>query len=539
MKEKNTIKNSFRNKIFMYSLLPVIIIMIILCIVLSFIRWNQYYNEIDTRSVNNAQYINMQLTYLEHTLNNIISDSVLDEVFRISSDTDFSERIMILDELNKYFSRFYNSYNAEKVKIRVYHDNYNVYQSEYLRYINELDIDISEVLDSENMVGKWIAGDRGTTLFCNMSNKKYTLILSCSIDDIALKNFLDTNIYYANMGLNSQNISICKNKPENNYGYIISQPLKSGQYLVIDIPSSKIVELSSPIFGICLTITLFVFVITLILSNNTSVKLTKKLYAFFDFIKNEKKYEDIDKVNIDKEDELYEVFEKTKQLIHDIEKISDEKNKLLADNTILQLAHAQAQINPHLLYNSLSVIRWSCVENNPELVDKIDAMVDYYRLSINNLQMEYTVVDEIELVEKYLQLISILHELEYKYEISINEKLMRLITIQHIFQPFVENSVLHGINGNPKGKIKIIGELNNDNIMFIISDNGIGFDKNDVKSKFSDGGNGHVGMQNTIQRIKLYYGKDSTVDIISAVGMGTEINIKIPMNDTIKFKQIP
>ncbi len=116
MKEENTIKRSFRNKIFIYSLLPVIIILAIISVVISMLRWNQYYNEVDTGSINNAQYINMQFTYFEHTLNNIISDGVLDEVFRIDSSTDFSERIVLLDELNKYCNRFYNSYNAERVK---------------------------------------------------------------------------------------------------------------------------------------------------------------------------------------------------------------------------------------------------------------------------------------------------------------------------------------------------------------------------------------------------------------------------------------
>ena len=540
MKEENTIKRSFRNKIFIYSLLPVIIILAIISVVISMLRWNQYYNEVDTGSINNAQYINMQFTYFEHTLNNIISDGVLDEVFRIDSSTDFSERIVLLDELNKYCNRFYNSYNAERVKIRIYHNNYSIYRSEYLGYISELNSEVlSEVTETENSVGKWIAGDRDTTLFCNMSNRQYTLILSCSIDSVSLKSFLNTNIYYSNMGLVSQDISIRNTKPDKQSRFMIVQPLLSGQYLVINIPKSKMAELILPIIGICIAIALFVFAVSFILSNNTSVKLTKKLYDFFSFIKNERLYEDIDKVSIDKNDEFYEVFEKVKQLVHDTENISAEKNKLLTENINLQLAHAQSQINPHLLYNSLSVIRWSCVENNPDLVDKVDAMVDYYRLSINDINEDYTIGDEIELIRKYLRLISFLHEVDYKYKININEKLMKLVTIQHIFQPFIENSMLHGINGNPNGEINITGDFVGDNIVFRITDNGIGFDKNEVKAKLADSRGKHIGLQNTIHRIKLHYGKESMANVISTVGNGTEVVITIPISDTIIFKQIP
>lgn len=540
MKKENTIKRSFRNKIFIYSLLPVIIILAIISVVISMLRWKQYYNEVDTGSINNAQYINMQFTNLEHTMNNIISDGVFDEVFRIDSSTDFSERIVLLNELNKYCNRFYNSYNADKVRIKIYHDNYNVYRSEYLGYINELSDEVlSEVTQTENSVGKWIAGDRDTTLFCNMSNKKYTVILSCSIDSFSLKSFLNTNIYYSNMGLSSQDVSIQNTKPDRQNGFMIVQPLISGQYLVINIPKTKMAELFLPIIGICTAIALFVFVVSLILSNNTSVKLTQKLYDFFSFIKNEKLYEDIDKVQIDKNDEFYEVFEKVKQLVHDMENVSAEKNKLLTENINLQLAHAQSQINPHLLYNSLSVIRWSCIDNNPELVDKVDAMVDYYRLSINDINDDYTIGNEIELIKKYIRLISFLHEVDYKYKINIDEKLMGLVTIQHIFQPFIENSVLHGINGNPDGEIDITGEIDGGNIVFGIADNGIGFDKSEVKAKLADGMGKHIGLENTIHRIKLHYGKESTVNVVSAVGRGTEVIITIPINDTIIFKQIP
>lgn len=541
MKEENTIKSSFRNKILIYSLLPVIIILVIISIILSVLRWNHYYNEVDTGSINNAQYINMQFTYLEHTLNNIISDGVLDDVFRVDSSTDFSERIVLLDDLNKYCNRFYNSYNAERVKIRIYHNNYNIYRSECLGYISELNSEVlSEITETENSVGMWIADDKDTTLFCNISNKKYTVILACSIDSISLKSFCNTNIYYSNVGLGSQNVSIQNIKPDRQNGFLIVQPLLSGQYLVINIPKSKMVELFLPIIGVCIAIALFVFIVSLILSNNTSVKLTKKLYDFFNFIKNEKLYEDIDKVNIDKNDEFYDVFEKVKQLVHDIENISIEKNKLLMKNIDLQLAHAQSQINPHLLYNSLSIIRWSCIENNPELVDKIDAMVDYYRLSINDINEDYTIGDEIELIKKYIRLISFLHEVDYKYKINIDERLMGMVTIQHIFQPFVENSILHGINGNPNGEIIITGDFDGENIVFGITDNGIGFDKRNVNAKLTDVvGKQHIGLQNTIHRIKLHYGKDSMVNIISTPGNGTEVIITIPMNDTIIFKQIP
>lgn len=534
-KNNESIKYTLRNKIFIYSLIPASIIIIIICIIISKLQCSRYINKIETGCLRNAQYINMQLNYLDHTLNNIIYDGIIENAVAKSRESDFSEKIIMLNEINTYCKRFYNSYNADNVKIRIYHNRDGMFRSDYLRDIRELnESDCKKILETENRVRKWIVTDSETIAACNMTKGDDILIFTCGIDRVTMENFLSTDIYYSGTDLPRSCLSIVskseKNKDDRHVKY---ESLVNGQYIKAEIPENRLIEIYGVIFGSGLGILAFVFVFSLILAEMTSVKLTKKLYDFLELMKSEKLYENIENIRIDTNDELYVIFDKIKQLFTDIKKINAEKNSLIKENTDLQLAHAQSQINPHLLYNVLSVIRWSCVDKAPEVVEQIDAMVDYYRMSICDVSKDYTIMDELNLVEKYLQLISIIHEIDYKYVIDIEPAAMKIKTIQHIFQPIVENSVLHGINGNTNGCITISGRIKGGKAIFKIRDNGVGFDmneKNSLDCRESES-NTHIGIKNTDLRIKIFYGSESGISVESCPGNGCEITVVIQLGN--------
>ena len=536
MKKNNeSIKYTLRNKIFIYSLIPASIIIIIICIIISKLQCSRYINKIETGCLRNAQYINMQLNYLDHTLNNLIYDGIIENAVAKSRESDFSEKIIMLNEINTYCKRFYNSYNADNVKIRIYHNRDGMFRSDYLRDIRELnESDCKKILETENRVRKWIVTESETIAACNMTKGDDILIFTCGIDRVTMENFLSTDIYYLGTDLPRSCLSIVskseKNKDDRHVKY---ESLVNGQYIKSEIHENRLIEIYGVIFGSGLGILAFVFVFSLILAEMTSVKLTKKLYDFLELMKSEKLYENIENIRIDTNDELYVIFDKIKQLFTDIKKINAEKNSLIKENTDLQLAHAQSQINPHLLYNVLSVIRWSCVDKAPEVVEQIDAMVDYYRMSICDVSKDYTIMDELNLVEKYLQLISIIHEIDYKYVIDIEPAAMKIKTIQHIFQPIVENSVLHGINGNTNGCITISGRIKGGKAIFKIRDNGVGFDmneKNSLDCRESES-NTHIGIKNTDLRIKIFYGSESGISVESCPGNGCEITVVIQLGN--------
>ena len=81
------------------------------------------------------------------------------------------------------------------------------------------------------------------------------------------------------------------------------------------------------------------------------------------------------------------------------------------------------------------------------------------------------------------------------------------------------------------GKLSIRGYRKNEDIVFEISDDGVGIEEvklaelSDEKDEDSSG----IGLKNSDRRIKLYYGEKYGIDIKSKVGIGTTVTITMPM----------
>lgn len=110
---------------------------------------------------------------------------------------------------------------------------------------------------------------------------------------------------------------------------------------------------------------------------------------------------------------------------------------------------------------------------------------------------------------------------------------MKYSTIKLILQPIIENAVYHGIgNMNTNGLIKIECFDKDEDIFFIITDNGKGIDSESLgKIQLdlnSDNIGDRVGIYNVQSRIKLYYGEKYGLNIESQYGRGTVVTIKIP-----------
>lgn len=190
----------------------------------------------------------------------------------------------------------------------------------------------------------------------------------------------------------------------------------------------------------------------------------------------------------------------------------------------------QAQINPHFLYNSLSMINWKALEADQDDISHITlALSTFYRTALNKGKNILLVKDEIANIKSYLDIQLAMHDNSFDVVYDIDDSILKYETLNLILQPLLENAIGHGIDvkTDGRGEIRIEGKENGDFIDFTVSDNGVGMTKTQAAMILSKSSNGY-GVSNVNERIKLYYGEQYAVKIDSTPGVGTKVMLHFP-----------
>ena len=190
----------------------------------------------------------------------------------------------------------------------------------------------------------------------------------------------------------------------------------------------------------------------------------------------------------------------------------------------------QAQINPHFLYNSLSLINWMALEEGQEEISKITlAMSSFYRTALNKGNNIILLENEIENIKSYLEIQLMMHDYEFDVEIKVDDTIKKCEVLNLILQPMLENAIEHGIDlkTDGRGKIRVEAIDRGDVLLLEVEDNGIGMEEevqDVILTKQSKG----YGLRNVNERIRLYYGEEYHITIESKLGVGTKIITTLP-----------
>ena len=182
-----------------------------------------------------------------------------------------------------------------------------------------------------------------------------------------------------------------------------------------------------------------------------------------------------------------------------------------------------SQIRPHFMYNALSSIAMLCKLKPETAYEATIKFSDYLRGNMDSLKQTAPVPfrKELEHLEKYLYIEKLRFgkKLNIVYDIQADDFEIPLLSVQ----PLVENAVKHGVGMKEDGgTVTIASKENDDSFEVIISDDGVGFDVNEVKND----GRSHIGMENIKRRLKDMCNAD--VEITSVIGEGTTARIIIP-----------
>lgn len=195
----------------------------------------------------------------------------------------------------------------------------------------------------------------------------------------------------------------------------------------------------------------------------------------------------------------------------------------------------RAQINPHFLYNSLSLINWKAIEYEQEDISEITlALSNYYRTSLNKGKNILSFEQELSNMQSYLKIQQIMHDNSFDVVINVSEEVMPCESLNLILQPLVENAIDHGIDllTDRKGIITVEAKMQTDEegkklVCVTVSDNGVGMDKETAQNFLTVQSKGY-GARNVNDRIRLYYGESYHLEVQSIPDEGTIITIKFP-----------
>lgn len=188
-----------------------------------------------------------------------------------------------------------------------------------------------------------------------------------------------------------------------------------------------------------------------------------------------------------------------------------------------ELSLLQAQIKPHFLYNTLDSIYWMAILNKNEDIAKMtNALSETFKLSLSKGKEMITVADELAHIRHYITIQQLRFPERISYEEDVDEALHDMEILKLLLQPLVENAIYHGLE--PKldsGLVRLIGKIEDEKIIFIIEDNGVGIEDMSNTTK-------GFGLKNVQQRMELYY-PSSAFSISSEKNRGTTVELHFPI----------
>ncbi|APG64833.1 hypothetical protein LPB136_05425 [Tenacibaculum todarodis] len=210
--------------------------------------------------------------------------------------------------------------------------------------------------------------------------------------------------------------------------------------------------------------------------------------------------------------------------------------KLKLENHLLSLEQKalQLQMNPHFIFNVLNGIKaLGSTGKTKELSSTISKFATLLRsVLLNSRQEEISLSEEISTLKNYLELEQQMSanpfDFNIKTDLSIDQE--EILIPPMLLQPFIENSIKHGINLKKDGKITVLFTTNNNFLQCTIDDNGIGFEQSKKQSTVKN--HQSVAVKVTQERIENL-SKESTFSIKELKEkekiIGTRVWFKIPL----------
>jgi len=246
------------------------------------------------------------------------------------------------------------------------------------------------------------------------------------------------------------------------------------------------------------------------------------------------------KFNINRNDEFRYLYQSITDMIQRIDYLIDEVYKADIYKKETQLRRYQEGINPHFIFNILDSILWIMkFKYYDKAIDVIQNFSSYLRSTVHNDRDFITVAEMKEELSSYCTLASFLKDDLISFKIDFPPEVEKYYVISFMLQPIVENCYKHAFKDLSKGSIYISCQYDQKDMIFIVSDNGVGISEENIKTikehirkKDYNEHISHFGLASVHQRISLHYGEEYGITAITQNETGgTSITVKVPIKE--------
>ena len=232
----------------------------------------------------------------------------------------------------------------------------------------------------------------------------------------------------------------------------------------------------------------------------------------------------------DSQDEVGQLIRSFRHMMDEINRLIEEvyENKIALKE--FELKALTAQINPHFLYNSLSIINWMAIKSRQKEISRVTlALSTFYRTALSQGADMVTVENCIRNIEAYLEIQLIMHDNDFKVEWKIDQEVQQELVPKLILQPVVENALEHGLDVKEEGEkiLRLSFLADGSDVVIRVDDNGMGMEQEQAEKLITYQAKGY-GLKNVNDRMCILYGEEYAIRILSQVGKGTRVEMRIP-----------
>ena len=230
-------------------------------------------------------------------------------------------------------------------------------------------------------------------------------------------------------------------------------------------------------------------------------------------------------------------------LVRSFRSMMDEINRLIHEvyeNKIalkeFELKALTAQINPHFLYNSLSIINWMAIRSHQKEISKVTLSLSmFYRTALSKGQDMVTVDNCIQNIKAYLDIQLVMHDNDFQVQWEVDPQIRGEVVPKLLIQPVVENALEHGLDMKEEGEkiLKLFFVKDGEDVLLAVEDNGPGMEQEEADRMVTYKASGY-GLKNVNDRMLLLYGEEYAIRIFSKIGAGTRVEIRIPQTENKK-----